>query len=267
MTSEPSDAGFVGSVPHVYAALLVPMIFAEPARSLAAAIEALRPGDVLETAAGTGVLTGELVALPGVAVVATDLSPAMLEVAQANVSSDRVRWQVADAMQLPFDDAAFDVVACQFGAMFFPDKVGGYREAARVLRPGGSFVFTMWDRIESNVVADVVVTALSAAAPADSFDFVRRTPHGHFDTVRIGRDLDAAGFREVGFEVVDGTSRTTAQDGAVAYCQGTPIRGDIDRSSLSVEFATAIAAEALEERFGTGTFDAPTRWIEVTARQ
>ena len=105
------------------------------------------------------------------------------------------------------------------------------------------------------------------AAPADSFDFVRRTPHGHFDTGQIERDLDAAGFREVGFEVVGGASRTTAQDGAVAYCQGTPIRGDIDRSSLSVERATAIAAAALEERFGTGTFDAPTRWIEVTARR
>lgn len=262
-----SDAQFVGSIPAVYEALLVPMIFEEPARSLASAIGELRPSDILETAAGTGVLTRELVEIPDVAITATDLNPAMIDAARSRLSSDRVRWQVADAMTLPFDDESFDIVACQFGAMFFPDKVGGYREAARVLRPGGSFVFNVWDRIQTSLVAHVVTEALCAAAPDDSLDFLRRTPHGHFDVQTIERDLTAAGYEDIRIEPANGTSRTTAHDGAVAYCHGTPLRGEIEQSSLGLERATVIATEALEARFGSATFDAPTRWFQAAGHR
>ncbi len=267
MSDSSSDAEFVGAIPALYESLLVPMIFQEPARSLASAIAALRPSDVLETAAGTGVLTRELVALRDVSVTSTDLNAAMIEAARSRLSSDRVRWQVADAMDLPFDDASFDVVACQFGAMFFPDKVAGYAEAARVLRPGGSLVFNVWDRIETSVVADVVTAALCSAAPRDSLDFLRRTPHGYFDVQAIDAELSAAGYDEIRIEAMDGTSRSTAHDGAVAYCQGTPLRGEIEQSSLDLERATVIATQALEARFGPGRFDAPTRWFQVSAHR
>jgi ubiquinone/menaquinone biosynthesis C-methylase UbiE len=264
--ADPSrDVQFVGSIPAIYEAVLVPMIFEEPAHALAVAIADLQPTDILETAAGTGVLTRLLVDLPDVTITATDLNPAMLDEAQSRLVSDRVSWQVADAMELPFDDEAFDVVACQFGAMFFPDKVAGYAEAGRVLRPGGSFVFNVWDRIESNLVADVVTQALGAVAPDDSLDFLRRTPHGHFHAEVIDRELRAAGYEEISIESMNGTSRTTARQGAVAYCQGTPLRGAIEDSSLAVERATDLAEEALEVRFGSGTFDAPTRWLQVVA--
>ena len=266
MSDPSSDTQFVGSIPALYESLLVPMIFAEPARAMAESIAALRPAAVLETAAGTGVLTRELVDTGDAAITATDLNGAMIEAARLRLTSDRVRWQVADAMELPFDDATFDVVACQFGAMFFPDKVAGYAEAGRVLRPGGSFAFSVWDRIETSPVAAIVTNALCAAAPDDSLDFLARTPHGHHDVATIAGDLRAAGYDDIVIEPRVGTSRQTARDGAVAYCQGTPLRGKIEQSRLSIDDATDIATEALTAAFGSDLFDAPTRWFEVTAR-
>ena len=265
MSGSSSDAEFVGAIPELYESLLVPMIFEQPARSLASSIAALQPHDILETAAGTGVLTRALTALPDVRITATDLNAAMIDAARSRLSSNDVTWQVADAMNLPFDDETFDVVACQFGAMFFPDKVGGYAETRRVLRPGGSFAFNVWDRIETNHVAEVVTDALCAAAPDESLDFLRRTPHGHYDADVLARDLAAAGFVDIRIEPMDGTSHQTAHEGAVAYCQGTPLRGHIENSSLGLERATAIATEALEARYGTEAFDAPTRWLDVVA--
>lgn len=265
MPAEPSETKFTGAIPDLYDSVLVPMIFAEPARAMAASIAACQPLDILETAAGTGVLTRELVSRCDAAVTATDLNAAMIEAAQLRLSDDRVQWRVADAMRLPFEAHSFDVVACQFGAMFFPDKVAGYVETARVLRPGGAFVFSVWDRIETSAVADVVTKALCNAAPGESMDFLSRTPHGHSDVQRLERDLEAAGYQNIRIEPIDGTSRTTAHDGAVAYCQGTPLRNAIEQSSLTLEHATRIATEALVATFGAGTFDAPTRWFEISA--
>ena len=262
-----SDTAFVGAIPEVYESLLVPMIFDEPARAMASLIAGLRPRNVLETAAGTGVLTRRLAESGELAVTATDLNAAMIEAARSRLSSDRVRWKVADATDLPFEDGSYDVVACQFGAMFFPDKVRGYGEASRVLRPGGSFVFNVWDRIETNAVALVVTEALCAAAPDESLDFLRRTPHGHFDVDTLARNLRSAGYQDVRVEPMDGTSSTTAREGAIAYCQGTPLRNEIDRSSLTLDRATALAEAALLAEFGAGRFEAPTRWLQAAARR
>jgi SAM-dependent methyltransferase len=266
-TAGTGDTAFTGSVPELYERLLVPLIFAEPARVLAAAITDAEPADILETAAGTGALTRELDRVGGTSIVATDLNEAMVRTGEALEFSHRVRWQVADALDLPFPDDSFDAVACQFGVMFFPDKVLGYTEARRVLRPGGLFAFTVWDQIETNAVANAVTEALHAIAPVGSLEFLRRTPHGHFDEARIRADLAAADFGDVQIAHVDGTSRCTAHDGAVAYCQGTPLRGEIEANpAISLDEATAMAAAALEHRFGVGPFEAPTRWLQVTAR-
>jgi len=267
-TAGAGDIAFTGSVPDLYERLLVPMIFAEPARALAATITGMEPSDVLETAAGTGALTRELERNSEATVVATDLNAAMVQKAEALGFGDRVRWAVADAVDLPFPDGSFDAVGCQFGVMFLPDKVRGYAEARRVLRPGGLFAFNVWDRIETSAVANVVTEALHSAAPDGSLEFLRRTPHGHSDEARIRADLATAGFNDVQIEYRDGTSRCTAQDGAAAYCQGTPLRGEIEGNpAVSIDEATAIAAAALEHRFGSGPFDAPIRWLQVTARQ
>ncbi|MBA4608927.1 class I SAM-dependent methyltransferase [Aeromicrobium sp. Marseille-Q0843] len=262
------DAQFRGGIPEVYQRLLVPMIFEEPAESLARVVADLAPGDVLETAAGTGALTAALLrSCPGARITATDLNQPMLDAAAAAVPDPAVRWQQADALELPFDDQPFDVVACQFGAMFFPDRVRGYREAARVLRPGGSFVFTVWDRIETSEVPWVIHAALVTATPGHPVDFLSRTPHGYFHLPRIRDDLEEAGMPGATIRAVEGTSRTTPAEAARAFCQGTPLRVAIEHhESLKVEDATAIAEDALTRHFGPGPIEAPTRWIEVVAR-
>ena len=137
-----TDKVFAGSIPELYDRYLVPLIFDPYALDLAKRIAKTEPHDVLETAAGTGVLTRAIAArLPAQArIVATDLNQPMLNHAKARQShDDRIEWKQADALALPFEDQSFDAVACQFGAMFFPDKVQGYKEARRVLKPGVVF--------------------------------------------------------------------------------------------------------------------------------
>lgn len=261
------DTAFVGGIPDLYERLLVPMIFAQPARLLAAAVLAEGPQRVLETAAGTGVLTRALLTSADLELTATDLNAPMLEAARVRSADAEVEWRVADACALPFDDAAFDAVACQFGVMFFPDKVRGYAEALRVLRPGGFFGFTTWEAIELSPVAQVITDALCAAAPDSSVDFLRRTPHGYGDPELVRRDLAQAGFVDVEIEHIQTPSRTTAADATTAYCQGTPLRGHIESSPLGLEQATGLARGALEERWGDGPFEAPIGWLQVTARR
>jgi SAM-dependent methyltransferase len=158
-------------------------------------------------------------------------------------------------------------VACQFGAMFFPDKVQGYKEARRVLRPAGRFVFNVWDRIADNEFADVVTEALAGLFPDDPPRFMARTPHGHHDVGRIRQDLKAAGFAEVAVDAVDARSRApSARHVAVAYCQGTPLRNEIEaRGPTRLEEATHRAADALADRFGRGAVDGRIRAIVVAA--
>lgn len=263
------DAHFVGPIPEVYERLMVPMIFQAAAESLAGVVAAGSPNDILETAAGTGALTRALIkSCPNTTITATDLNQPMLDAAMArNPRATGVRWRQADALDLPFDDGAFDAVVCQFGVMFFPDRVRGYREAGRVLRPGGSFVFNTWDRIENNEVTFIIESALTVAAPKSPLDFMSRTPHGYFSPTQIRIDLEAAGMQDVTITTVDGTSRTTASEAAIAFCQGTPLRAAIENhETLTVASATELAEAALLRRFGPGPINAPIRSFEVAAR-
>jgi ubiquinone/menaquinone biosynthesis C-methylase UbiE len=252
-----TDKLFVGSIPKIYDRFLVPLIFESYARDLAERLAEVEPQDVLETAAGTGVLTRAMASrLPAhVRIVATDLNQPMLDHAAARHSGDnRIAWQQADALALPFADRRFDAVACQFGVMFFPDKVQGYREARRVLKPGGHFFFNVWDRIAENEFADVVTEALAALFPQDPPRFMARTPHGYHDVARIREELTAAGFGSISIDTLEGVSRAaSAREPAVAYCQGTPLRNEIEaRDRSRLEEATHRAAEALAQRFGSG---------------
>jgi ubiquinone/menaquinone biosynthesis C-methylase UbiE len=122
--------------------------------------------------------------------VATDLNQPMLDRATAREQSPgRVTWRQADALALPFEDQRFDAVACQFGAMFFPDKVLGYKEARRVLKPGGRFFFNVWNRIAENEFADVVTETLATSFPNDPPRFMARTPHGYHDVAKLPRTI------------------------------------------------------------------------------
>lgn len=268
---EATDKVFAGSIPEIYDRFMVPLIFEPYAVDLAERVAALAPNDVLETAAGTGVLTRALTErLPAAThIVATDLNQAMLDQAAKRQPPGRaVEWKQADALALPLADRAFDVVACQFGAMFFPDRVQGYREARRMLRPGGRFLFNVWDRIEANDFSNVVTQALAEVFPDDPPRFMARTPHGHHDVGRMRDELAAAGFADIVIEAVDATSRApTAHQVAVAYCQGTPLRGEIEaRGPARLEEATTRAADALTRRFGSGPVEGRIRAIVIGAK-
>ena len=258
-TSKP-DTVFAGSIPELYETQLVPLIFEPYAADLARRVAALHPSSVLETAAGTGVVTRAMARLlpAHVELIATDLNQPMLDRAAAVGTERTVRWQQADAMRLPFDDASFDVVVCQFGVMFFPDKANALGEARRVLRPGGTLLFNVWDRIEHNEFAQTVTDALAGVYPSDPPRFMARTPHGSFDLAAVAGDLLQAGFSAAPrFETVAARSRAaSASAAAIAYCQGTPLRSEIEaRAPPSLAEATAACTAALVERFGAGPVD------------
>jgi SAM-dependent methyltransferase len=255
-----ADRGFVGSIPQLYERYLVPLLFEPYAEDLAARVAECQPSRVLELAAGTGVLTRQIADLlpPGVAIVATDLNQPMLDQAASVGTSRDVEWRQADAMQLPFPDGAFDVVVCQFGAMFFPDKVKAYSEARRVLAPGGFFLFNVWDRIEQNEFADTVTRALEVPFPDDPPRFMARIPHGYCDESVILHDVAGSGFRGTpGFTTLAARSRAdSAHTVAVAYCQGSPLRSEIEaRDASRLTEATGIAAAAVASKFGRGPVD------------
>jgi SAM-dependent methyltransferase len=183
----------------------------------------------------------------------------MLDEARRIGARRPVDWQQADALALPFPADSADVVVCQFGAMFFPEKAKAFAEACRVLAPGGAFVFSVWDRIEENEVADVVTNAMKSVFPEDPPWFMRRTPHGYFDRATIERDLSLGGFQgAIELETIAARSRaTSASDVAVAICQGTPLRNEIEaRDPTRLAVATEAATRALVERFGDGAIDA-----------
>jgi ubiquinone/menaquinone biosynthesis C-methylase UbiE len=265
-----TDKVFAGSIPEIYDRFLVPLIFEPYALDLAGRVAAGAPKDVLETAAGTGVLTRALMPklAPDARMVATDLNQPMLDRAAAQQPRDRrLTWKQADALALPFAEGAFDAVACQFGAMFFADKVKGYREARRVLKPGGRLCFNVWDRIADNEFADVVTQELASVFPNDPPRFLARTPHGYCDAAQVRADLAAAGFTDVAVETVAERSRAPSpRHPAIAYCQGTPLRNEIEaRDASQLEQATTKAAEAIARRFGDGPVDGRVQAHVITA--
>ena len=252
-----TDKVFAGSIPENYDRYMVPLIFESFAQDLAQRAAALSPGAVLETAAGSGVVTRALTPRlsPDASYAVTDLNQPMLDYAATRqVADGRIRWRQADALALPFEDGTFDLVCCQFGVMFFPDRGSGYREAKRVLKPGGCFLFNVWDRIEENVFANEVTDALAEVFPGDPPRFLARTPHGYHDPALIPRELEQAGFSRVTIETRPDLSRgSSPRHPAVAYCQGTPLRNEIEaRDAGKLEAATEYAASRIANRYGSG---------------
>jgi ubiquinone/menaquinone biosynthesis C-methylase UbiE len=265
------DKLFAGSIPENYDRYMVPLIFEGYARDIARRAVALSPKAVLETAAGSGVVTRALA--PGLSsdasYVVTDLNQPMLDYAATRQNpDDRLSWRQADAQALPFEDAVFDLVICQFGVMFLPDRPSAYREARRVLKPGGCFLFNAWDRIEDNVFACDVTHALAEFFPDDPPRFMARTPHGYHDTALIRSDLAKAGFSNVAIETrVEESRAPSPRHVAVAYCQGTPLRNEIEaRGADKLEAATEHAASALARKHGSGEVAAKIQAHVIMAR-
>ena len=267
MTS--TDKVFAGAIPKIYESHLVPMIFEPYANDAVERLRKRQPSRVLEVAAGTGVVTRAMASqLPSTTeIVATDLNQAMLDEAAARGTSRPVQWRQADALALPFADRSFDAIVCQFGAMFFPDKVKAFSEARRVLKPGGVLMFSVWDRIEDNEFAAVITQTLATLFPNDPPNFLPRTPHGYCDRAAIQRDLTSAGFpRSATIDTVTARSPAkSAQLPAVAYCQGTPLRSEIEaRDAKRLAEATDACAAAIAKRFGSGAIDGKIQALVVT---
>jgi ubiquinone/menaquinone biosynthesis C-methylase UbiE len=176
-----TNISFSGSIPTYYDADLGPMFFEPYATEMALGIKDLKPSSILELACGTGRLTKFLpltLAKKGGTLIATDINPAMLEHAKHTVAWRDIDWKVVDAMELPYGDDLFDVVTAQFGVMFYPDKRIAYKETCRVLRPGGSFIFSAWDSLAHNPIAQLTSELITEFFPVD-------TPGSN--TVRVSR--------------------------------------------------------------------------------
>jgi ubiquinone/menaquinone biosynthesis C-methylase UbiE len=269
MTTQNSDKLFTGSIPEIYEKYLVPLIFEHYAEDLAKRVRQNPVSKVLEIAAGTGVLSRALVNALGadVSVVATDLNQDMLDYGASVRAYRNLEWQEADAMALPFEDESFDTVLCQFGVMFFPDRIKAYSETLRVLKPGGRFIFNVWDEIKENEFADTVTESLTCVFPDNPPQFLPRTPHGYSNIEEIASELKESGFTYAPiFETIPARSIAAEPSiPAVAYCQGTPLRNEIENRDRSLlEYATETATAALAERFGTGTIDGKIQGHIVT---
>jgi SAM-dependent methyltransferase len=161
-------------------------------------------------------------------------------------------------MALPFEDASFDVVVCQFGVMFFPDRARGYAEVLRVLAPGGAFVFNAWDRLDDNEFAACVTEAAATVFPDDPPRFLARLPHGYCDTKRIRDDLKAGGFgKPADIVAVEARSRAdSARVPALGFCHGTPLRSEIEaRDPSRLGDVVDAATETVARRFGNDAVD------------
>ncbi|MBK3635613.1 methyltransferase domain-containing protein [Streptomyces sp. MBT97] len=252
-------------MPEAYERHLVPVLFRPFAADLAARAAALRPREVLELAAGTGALTSALLAAaPTASVVATDLNDTM--VSAGSVREPRARWRQADAQQLPFEDAGFDLVVCQFGVMFFPDRPAAYTEVRRVLAPRGRFLFSSWGPLDSHGFDAAFQRALEETVPDGAPPFLREVPHGYTDPERVAADLEAAGLALAAADQVtlEGVAESAASV-AAGFLTGTPAGAAV----AAREDAAAVRASVtrrMTESLGTGPVRASMTATVYTAQ-
>ena len=265
-----NDSVFVGSIPELYDENVGPIFMVPYASDIASRLSHLQTGRLLEVAAGTGIVTTALVAaLPRVEITATDLNQPMIDRASRKAELRGVSFRQADALDLPFDDACFDAVVCQFGVMFFPDKAAAFRETRRVLRPGGHFVFNVWDSVEDNPVVAALLAGLRRWCPDQPSWFMERTPCGYRDPTIIRADLAAGGFSDSQIEKVALRGHAASPMAvAVGLCQGSPMRAEIEAlDPAGLQEATQAAADAIAESFGDGAFDTTLSALVIETRR
>ena len=262
-----TSASFTGSIPEYYDTCLGPAWFDPLAQDLAQRLPSKPPGDVLEIACGSGLLTRRARERldPEIRLVASDLSKAMLDYARGKTSGTPVEWREADAARLPFADGEFGAVLCAFGVMFVPDRRAAFREARRVLKPGGLFLFNVWDRIEENphaLATERLVKDLFPAGPELGFG----APYEMHDPALLRTLLAESGFRETRIDKkrirIDGVS---AHDVALGVIRGTPRSLLLEQRGANLDEVVAKVAKALAE-VGGDPYRAHVQAIVVEAQ-
>ena len=193
------SCNFTGAIPITYDTCLGPNIFDHYGRAIASRAAAANPANVLELAAGTGIVTRHLRdRLPAdVGLTATDLNARMLNIARAKFGAhEPISFGHADAHRLPYDDDSFDLIACQFGVMFFHNRIAAYKEAARVVRPGGRILFSTWGTEAENPFSEIAHDALAAFFDFEPPGFYK-TPYCQHDPDAVIADLAEAGLSDV----------------------------------------------------------------------
>jgi ubiquinone/menaquinone biosynthesis C-methylase UbiE len=264
-------ASFIGNIPEHYDSGLGPMIFADYAADIARRAAAGNPARVLETAAGTGIVTRQLRNLlpPGAHLTATDLNAPMLEVARTKFGpGEQVDLRPADAVALPFTDGAFDAVVCQFGVMFFPQKDASYREVHRVLGPGGRFLFSVWDSHQYNPFARIAHETAARFFPADPPQFYT-VPFSYHRIDPIKESLIDAGFADINVAVVALEKEIPdATRFARGLVHGNPLIDQIRaRGGVDPDRVVDALAQALRQDFGADPGRMPLQAIVFCARK
>lgn len=250
-----NSASFVGDIPRHYDKGLGPNIFVDYAEALVDECCKEKPTNVLELAAGTGILSRMLRAgLPGeAALLVTDLNAPMLELAKTKLSgAENVHYAVVDAMDLPFEDATFDLMACQFGVMFFPDKAASFREAARVLKPGGRYVFNVWSAMEKNPFSLVAHGVGKRFFPTNPPGFYK-VPFHYGDPEGVISDLGSAGWSSIEHKTIRFDKAIVNPEAfATALVFGNPLIDEIrERGDVDPDDVAAAMLAALHEAFGS----------------
>jgi SAM-dependent methyltransferase len=262
-------AGFVGNIPQYYDQGMGPMVFVDYAADIARRVAAGNPARVLETAAGTGIVTRKLRdALPaGVHLTATDLNPPMLDVARSKFhAGEQVEFRPADATALPFADRSFDAVVCQFRVMFFPDKAKSYSEVYRVLAPGGRYLFSVWDSHRYNPFCRLSHQVAGSFFPADPPQFYN-VPFSYCQIDPIKESLIEAGFVGIDAAVVSLDKEIPdVANFARAAVHGNPLIDQIRaRGGVEPELVVEALTREFRREFGADPGHMPLQAILFSA--
>jgi ubiquinone/menaquinone biosynthesis C-methylase UbiE len=245
---------------ELYDQYLGPMFFEPYAIEIASRIEPSSTQVALELAAGTGRVTRHLrhrLSLPA-KLIASDISEDMLRVAKEKLKDENIDWQIIDAQQLPFETNSIDLVVCCFGLMFVPDRLKAVSEVYRVLRTGGMFIFSTWDKLEtvgaSSVYRNIVKQYLTGPLPP-SYDL----PTSMHDESIIKPLLLDAGFSKISIEKV---SKQSYCSSAKEAAEGLTMRGAIyheimSRNPESIGEIKNLVEKELSEKYGAAPMIAP----------
>jgi len=259
---------FTGSIPRHYDQYLGPMFFEPYAIEVSNRIDISSVDTALEIACGTGRVTRHLrnVISPNAKLIASDISLDMLDIAKEKLKTSDIEWQIIDAQELPFDDNTLDLVICCFGYMFVPDRAKAFAEAYRILKPGGMFLFTTWDKLENNSMSFVART-IAKAYLEDPLPESYNLAFSMNDEMMIGKLVTDAGFSKITIEKVRKISVCpSAKQATEGLVNGGPLCDEIMKRNPAWIEEMKIKVEAeIAEKFGTAPVTAPMTAIVTQA--